>query len=109
VRLARDGALAAYPKLFGDVFGYLASVAERGPKPNFEDGLAARFARFHSRAQAALQKRGEPANEGRMSCVFAPTGIQDNTINRLLLMSSSEHHLPMVPMAFYVQRPDTKA
>ena len=41
-----------------------------------------------------------------MSCVFAPTGIQDNTINRLLLMSSSEHHLPMVPMAFYIQRPD---
>ena len=108
VRLARDGALAAYPKLSGDVFGYLASVAERGAKPNFEDGLAARFARCHSRAQTALQKRGEPANEGRMSCVFAPTGIQDNTINRLLLMSSSEHHLPMVPMAFYIQRPDTK-
>jgi len=109
VQLARDGALSAYPKLFGSTFAYLASAAERAPKPNFEDGLAARFVRCHSRAQAALRRRGEPANEGRVSCVFAPTGIQDNTINRLLLMSSSEHHLPMVPMAFYIQRPDAKA
>lgn len=106
VGLARDGMLGAYPELFGKMFGYLSSVGERGPKPNFEEGLAARFARSHSPAQAALRKGGEPGNEGRMSCVFAPTGIQDNTINRLLLMSSSEHHLPMVPMAFYIQRPD---
>lgn len=98
------GTLDAYPKLFGDMFGYLASVRERGPKPYFEEGLAGRFAREHAPAQAALRKRGEPGNEGRMSCVFAPTGIQDNTINRLLLMSSSEHHVPMVPMAFHIQR-----
>jgi hypothetical protein len=109
VRLARDETLGAYAGLFGVMFNYLASVGKRGPKSNFEEGLAARFARCHSQAQAALRKRGEPANMGRMSCVFAPTGIQDNTINRLLLMSSSEHHLPMVPMAFYIQRPDTKA
>jgi hypothetical protein len=109
VGLARDGALSAYPNLFGEMFRYLASLAGHRPKPNFEDGLAARFARCHSRAQAALRKRREPANEGRMSCLFAPTGIQDNTINRLLLMSSSEHHLSMVPMAFFIQRPDAKA
>ncbi|MGE4060388.1 MAG: DUF4238 domain-containing protein [Sphingomonadales bacterium] len=106
IRLARDGTLGAYPKLFGHMFGYLASLSERGPKPNFEEGLSGRFAREHAPAQATLRKRGEPGNEGRMSCVFAPTGIQDNTINRLLLMSSSEHHLPMVPMAIYIQRPD---
>lgn len=106
VRLARDGTLDAYPALFREMFGYLASVGQRGPKPNFEEGLAARFTRSHSLAQAALQKRGEPANEGRVSCMFASTGIQDNTISRLLLMSSSEHHLSMVPMAFYIQRPD---
>ncbi|SDC84248.1 Protein of unknown function [Sphingomonas sp. YR710] len=106
IRLARDGTLDAYPQLLGNMFGYLASVGDRGPKPNFEEGLAGRFTREHAPAQAALRKRGEPGNEGRMSCVFAPTGIQDNTINRLLLMSSSEHHLPMVPMAFYIQRHD---
>lgn len=106
IRLARDAVLDSYPRLFRKMFGYLASAGERGPKPNFEEGLAARFARVHFSAQAGLRKRDEPVNEGRMSCVFAPTGIQDNTINRLLLMSGSEHHLPMVPMAFYIQRLD---
>jgi hypothetical protein len=32
-----------------------------------------------------------------------PTGgLQNNTINRLLLKSSSEHHLANVPIAFYI-------
>lgn len=108
VDLVRDRTLDAYPALFGEMIGYLASVGRLGPKPNYEEGLAARFARAHSAAQAALRKRGEPGNEGRMSCVIAPTGIQDNTINRLLLMSTSEYHLPMVPMVFYIQRPDAR-
>ncbi|CCA89914.1 conserved hypothetical protein (plasmid) [Novosphingobium sp. PP1Y] len=30
-------------------------------------------------------------------------GIQDNTVNRLLLMPSSEHHLPSVQMAFFIE------
>jgi hypothetical protein len=34
--------------------------------------------------------------------IFPRAGIQDNTVNRLLLMSSSEKHLPNVPMAFYI-------
>lgn len=105
IQLTREGTLAGYSALFGDMFRYLAGVSERGPRPNFEAGLASRFARTHSVIQKSLRKRGEPGNYGRISCVFAPTGIQDNTINRLLLMSSSEHHLPMVPMAFYIQRP----
>jgi hypothetical protein len=105
VALTRDKTLGAYPPLFREMFIYLVSAGERGPKPNFEQGLAARFARSHASAQAALHKRGEPGNEGRVSCLFPPTGIQDNTVNRLLLMSNSEHHLPMVPMAFYIQRP----
>ncbi|TPM41179.1 DUF4238 domain-containing protein [Mesorhizobium sp. B2-3-2] len=109
IRMAREGILAGYPALFGEMFRYLADVVKRGPRPNFEAGLAARFARTHQAAQKALRKRGEFGNDGRISCVFAPTGIQDNTINRLLLMSSSEHHLQMVPMAFYIQRSDAKA
>lgn len=108
VDLAQDGLLAAYPKFFADVFRYLSTIASRGPKPNFEASLAARFTREHAAAQATIRKRGEPCNEGRISTMFAPAGIQDNTINRLLLMSSSEHHLPAVPMAFYIQRPDPK-
>ena len=104
IQLARDGVLADYPALFAEMFRYLSGSRELDPRPNFEAGLAARFARSHTVAQKTLLKRAEPGNEGRISCVFAPTGIQDNTINRLLLMSSSEHHLPMVPMAFYIQR-----
>lgn len=106
IQMAREGLFAGYPALFADMFRYLADAGKHGPRPNFEVGLAARFARTHAVAQKALRKRTEPGNEGRISCVFVPTGIQDNTINRLLLMSSSEHHLPMVPMAFYIQRKD---
>jgi hypothetical protein len=108
VNLARDGVLCAYPKLFAEMFDYLGSVALRGPKPNFEEGLAARFARAHASAQKMLQKRKEPGNRGKISCLFAPAGIQNNTVNRLLLMSSSDHHMPKVPMAFYMRGPDSE-
>ena len=104
IQMTREGTLAGYPALFAEMYRYLAGAGERRPRSNFETGLAARFTRTHTMAQKALRKRTEPGNAGRISCLFAPTGIQDNTINRLLLMSSSEHHLPMVPMAFYIQR-----
>ncbi len=55
-------------------------------------------------AQAGLKKSGVFIKEGRISCVFPPEGIQDNTVNRLLLMSSSEGHLSNVPMAFFVEK-----
>jgi hypothetical protein len=38
-----------------------------------------------------------------MSCAAPLGGIQDNTVNRLLLMSSSENHLPNVPLAFFIE------
>lgn len=53
-------------------------------------------------AQADLQRSGVPVKEGRISCVFPPGGIQDNTVNRLLLMSSSERHVSNLPMAFFI-------
>lgn len=43
---------------------------------------------------------GSDENMGRIFCTSPQTGIEDNTINRLLLMSSSEHHRPIVPLAF---------
>jgi hypothetical protein len=42
-----------------------------------------------------------------MSCVFPVEGIQDNTVNRLLLMSSAENYLPSLPMAFFIQSTPT--
>jgi hypothetical protein len=108
VELARAGLLRDYQRLFAEMFRYLQSVPVRGAKPNFEDGLAARLGRAHASAQTALRRRREAGSKGRLSCVFAPGGIQDNTINRLLLMSSSEHHLSMVPMGFYIRRSDAR-
>jgi hypothetical protein len=101
--LASDKAFASYPALMRDLFKYLLKLGDRGPKPNLEEHLAARFARAHSLAQAAIKNARIPAKEARISCVFPPGGIQDNTVNRLLLMSSSERHLPSVPMAFLIE------
>ena len=39
-----------------------------------------------------------------MVCAFPVGGIQDNTVNRLLLMSSCEKYLPSVPMAFCIEQ-----
>ncbi|WP_207795644.1 hypothetical protein [Phyllobacterium zundukense] len=102
--LASGKSFVTYPALMRDVFKYLSKRGDRGPKPNLEGHLTARFARAHSSAQAAITKARIPAKEARISCVFSPGGIQDNTVNRLLLMSSSERHLTSVPMAFFIER-----
>jgi hypothetical protein len=94
---------AGYPDLQRDLFKYLLNLDDRGAKPNREAQLIGRFTKMHAVAQAGLKKSGVVIKEGRISCVFPPEGIQDNTINRLLLMSSSERHLSSVPMAFFVE------
>jgi hypothetical protein len=96
---------AAYAGLIREAFRYAKDVDQRAAKPNFEMQLASRFGKAHSAAQELIAKGEFPAIKGRLSCTFPWGGIQDNTINRLLLMSSSEHHLQSVPMAFYVERP----
>jgi Protein of unknown function (DUF4238) len=100
--LAVDKNIAPCPQLMRDVFKYLSRVGGRGAKPNVEQNLAARFTRAHASAQAAIRKARIPVKEARLSSAFPPGGIQDNTVNRLLLMSSSEAHLPAVPMAFFI-------
>lgn len=97
---------AGYPDLFCDLFKYLSKLEDRGAKPNREAQMVGRFAKTHSAAQGAFQKSGVPVKDGRISCVFPPGGIQDNTVNRLLLMSSSERHLSTVPMAFFIEPAD---
>ena len=98
---------AGYQDLLRDLFKYLSHLEERGAKPNREAQLASRFAKVHVAAQAALKKSGVFAKEVSISCVMPPEGIQDNTINRLLLMSSSERHLSSVPMAFFIEEHET--
>jgi hypothetical protein len=92
---------AGYPDLLRDLFKYLSNLEERGAKPNREAQFVGRFAKAH--AAAAFKESGVPVKEGRISCVFPPGGMQDNTVNRLLLMSSSERHLSNVPMAFFIE------
>ena len=101
--LTSDKTFAAYPALMRDVFKYLANIGDRRAKPNFEAHLTARFARAHAPAQATIKKARISTKKAQISCAFPSGGIQDNTVNRLLLMSSSEMHLPRVPMAFFIE------
>ena len=96
VTLAFDEAFAAYPAL-------ILRLSERGPKPNREAQLIGRFAKTHSSTQAAIKKSRVSTKEARISCAFPAGGIQDNSVNRLLLMPSSENHLHNVPMAFFIE------
>ncbi|WP_346731003.1 DUF4238 domain-containing protein [Bradyrhizobium sp. 132] len=102
-----EGATRAYPALMADIFKYLLKVNNGGvPKPNVEDRLAARFSRLHSTAQSALGKQMEWPITSQITSMFPSCGVQHNHVNRLLLMSSSEHHLSNVPMAFLISRQD---
>lgn len=92
-----------------DTFKYLSKLEERGAKPNVEQNLAGRFTRTHEGAQAVLEKKQVKVKTATVLSMFPKGGIQDNTVNRLLLMSNSEHHLPNVPMAFFIRPPVTNA
>lgn len=100
---AADRIFAAYPTLMQDVSKYLLKLDDHAPKANREANLAARFGREHKIAQLALSKARIATKEARVTCVFPHGGIQDHTVNRLLLMSSSERHLSSVPMAFFIE------
>ena len=105
LKFADNAKLAAYPGLMRDAFRYAKDVDQRGPKPNFEAQIASRFKKVQAVGQSIFGKESALNIKGRISCAFPWGGIQDNTVNRLLLMSSSEHHLPSVPMAFFVEKP----
>jgi hypothetical protein len=102
VAAASDKTGVDYPNLLRDIFKYLSNLEKRGVKPNREAQFVGRFGRVHTARQASLKKIGGPMKNGRVACVLPSDGIQDNTVNRLLLMSSSEHHLSKVPMAFFI-------
>jgi hypothetical protein len=97
-----------YQALFADLYRYVGQLAVKPRKPNFEAQLVKRFKRIHEAAQTALAQAPGPLVEGHMRCLLAPGGLQHNTINRLLLMSSSEAHRHSVPMAFLFECLDEK-
>ena len=100
-----DTSMTEFPPLMRDIFKYLTRVSERGVKANVEASLAARFARAKSAADKAMNKLDGHHYLGRVLGLFPTNGIQHNHVNRLLLMSSSEHHMQNVPMAFFIERP----
>lgn len=102
--LAETRLFRGYPDLMRKSFKYLSKCLARGPKPNFEASINAEFKRIHASTMRAAKKSGAHLSEAQVSCLWPTGGIQDNTVNRLLLMSSSEHHLTSAPMAFLVKR-----
>jgi len=102
-KVAETGSFDGYPAFMRDVFRYAAQIERRGVKPNWEAGLTSRLTKLNRVSQARLRKVAKSFGLGRIHGLFPAGGIQDNTVNRLLLMSSSEHHLHSVPMAFFVE------
>lgn len=92
--------------LFRAAFTYTAARTADKLKPNFEAQLAARFRRHRESIKSLITRTKVPAVTARVTSTFRFGGFQDNTINRLLLMSSSEHHLHSVPMATLIERWD---
>ncbi|MBN9078356.1 MAG: hypothetical protein J0H84_19275 [Rhizobiales bacterium] len=98
------GSFKGYPSLMRKVLTYLPGLPTRGAKPNVEASLSAEFTRAHQSAKSAAEKSGARTSLARASVLWPAGGIQDNTVNRLLLMSSSEHHLASAPMAMFIKR-----
>lgn len=103
MRVSATGAYEGYGPLFRDLFNYLAELGHRGAKPDWEAQLARRLDHLNREAQGQLRKTVSSFTPGAVRGIFPTHGIQDNNVNRLLLMSSYEHHLPSVPMAFFIE------
>ncbi|MEV8468010.1 DUF4238 domain-containing protein [Fluviibacterium sp. DFM31] len=99
-----DPSFRRMESLFRAAFAYTAACTADKVKPNFEAHLAARFRRQRDTIKSLIARAKVPAVAARLTTVFRFGGFQDNTINRLLLMSSSEHHLHSVPMATLIER-----
>ena len=104
MQLKEGQAFAGVKSVFDGAYQYLRKRNAGETKPNFEVQLAARFRRNKQAADAEIEKANVPHTLGKVSSIFRLGGLQDNTVNRLLLMSSSEHHLQSVPMATYISR-----
>tara|TARA_R110000868_G_scaffold411743_1_gene708463 strand:+ start:7904 stop:9160 length:1257 start_codon:yes stop_codon:yes gene_type:complete len=106
--LAEQGFFRGYPDIMRKICKYLLTFSTGGAKPNVEAGLNAEFKRVNASVLRAIKKSGIHLSRAQVSCLWPAGGIQDNTVNRLLLMSSSEHHRVNVPMALFVKRKTTK-
>lgn len=105
LRFSEAQGFVEFRSVMRNSFNYLKALKADDVKPNFESQLAARFSQSRSATQSFIQKTGVQHSMGRLRSVMRIGGLQDNTVNRLLLMSSSDRHLPFVPMAVFIDRP----
>lgn len=101
-----DPSFRGMESLFRAAFAYTAARTADKVKPNFEAHLAARFRRQRDTTNSLIARAKVSAVAARLTTAFRFGGFQDNNVNRLLLMSSSEHHLHSVPMATFIERWD---
>jgi hypothetical protein len=101
-----DPSFRRMESLFRAAFTYTAARTADQVKPNFEAHLAGRFRRQREATKSLITRAKLPALTARLTTAFVFGGFQSNTINRLLLMSNSEHHLQSVPMATLIERWD---
>ncbi len=102
--LAEQRVFGGYPDIIKKAFMYLSAFPRKGAKPNFEASLNSEFKRVHTSTVRIAKKSVADLGEAQVSCLWPAGGIQDNTVNRLLLMSSSEYHLSSAPLALYFRR-----
>lgn len=105
-RVLNDRSFRGMGPLFRTAFAYTASRTADSLKPNFEAHLAASFRRQRESMKSIIVSARVPTVAARLTTAFRVGGFQDNSINRLLLMSSSERHLHSVPMATLIERWD---
>lgn len=100
---------AAFPALYRKILRYLTKTARDELKPNVEAGLSSEFGRARREAEDFVRKTGVLVTRGQIELLCFRGGIENTAANRLLLMSSSEHHLASVPLAMFIQpeAPDT--
>lgn len=99
--LAKRGVFGGYPRVMKRIFKYLSTISSRGRKPNVEANLDAEFRRVHTSTTRLAKKTGILFSSAKVFCLWPDGGIQENAVNRLLLMSSSEHHLASAPMVLF--------
>ena len=106
VGVESTGALGDYPPIFAAIESYLRALGARGRRPNFESQLLARLNRAAS-TQDRIGKSRMNIRLGKIHAALPEEGIRDNTVNRMLLMSNSEHHRDSVPAAYFIEHVST--
>jgi hypothetical protein len=82
---------------------YATTLSTKPRKPNFEASLGKRLPAALRSLHTMVLESDKYASTVRVTATCPIGGIGDNSINRLLLMANSEHHLRSLPMAFKLE------